>query len=254
MTARLDGTVALITGASSGIGEATARALARQGAAVSLVARRKERLDQLAEEIGRDGGQQLVLQIDVNDKLEAQAAVEQTTARFKRLDIVVNNAGVMLLGPIENAPLDEWDRMVRLNTLGLLYIAHAALPHLLAAAESGPRRVADLVNVSSVAGRVARNGNGVYAATKFGVVAFSESLRQEVSRRHVRVSVIEPGVVTTELSSHMREEVRQGSMQRFADVEPLEAADIADAIEFIVTRPRRVAVNELLIRPSEQDA
>jgi NADP-dependent 3-hydroxy acid dehydrogenase YdfG len=160
----------------------------------------------------------------------------------------------MLLGPIEEAPLEEWDRMVRLNVLGLLYTAHAALPHLLKAAEDAPRRVADLVNISSVAGRVARNSNGVYATTKFGVVAFSESLRQEVTKRHVRVSVVEPGAVATELQSHVREEVRQRSMQRLADVEALEAEDIADAIAYIVTRPRRMAVNEMLIRPTEQEA
>jgi NADP-dependent 3-hydroxy acid dehydrogenase YdfG len=254
MAERLDGTVALITGASSGIGEATARALAAQGAAVALAARRKERLEQLAEEITRNGGRALVIETDVIDKAQAQAAVERTVRELGRLDTLVNNAGVMLLGPIEQAPLDEWDQMVHLNVLGLLYTAHAALPHLLKAAEDSPRRVADLINVSSVAGRVARNGSGVYNTTKFGVVAFSESLRQEVTRRHVRVSVIEPGAVATELTSHIREEVRQRSMQRFAGVERLEAEDIADAIQYIVTRPRRVAINEVLIRPTEQEA
>jgi NADP-dependent 3-hydroxy acid dehydrogenase YdfG len=253
MTERLDGTVALVTGASSGIGAATARELARHGASIALAARREDRLVKLAEEITHDGGQALVIETDVTDKAQAQAAVARTVARFQRLDTVVNNAGVMLLGQIENAPLDEWDQMVHLNILGLLYVAHAALPHLLAAAENSRRRVADLVNVSSVAGRVARNGNGVYATTKFGVVAFSESLRQEVTKRHVRVSAIEPGVVTTELQSHMREEVRQRSMQRFADIEPMAAEDIADAIVYVVTRPRRVAINELLIRPTEQE-
>jgi NADP-dependent 3-hydroxy acid dehydrogenase YdfG len=253
MAERLDRTVALITGASSGIGAATARALAAQGAAVALAARRKDRLEQLAEEITRNGGRVLVIETDVTEKTQAQGAVERTVAELGRLDILVNNAGVMLLGPIENAPIEEWDQMVRLNVLGLLYTAHAALPHLLKAAEDSPRRVADLVNVSSVAGRVARSGAGVYDATKFGVVAFSESLRQEVTKRHVRVSVIEPGIVTTELQSHVRAEVRQQSMQRFAGVEPLEAEDIADAIAYIVTRPRRVAVNEVLIRPTEQE-
>lgn len=251
---RLDGTVALVTGASSGIGEATARALAGQGAAVALVARRKERLDSLAREITGAGGRALVIETDVTSKEQARAAVERTVAELGRLDTLVNNAGVMLLGPIENAPLDEWERMLNLNALGLLYVAHAALPHLLKAAEAAPRRVADLVNISSVAGRVARSSNGVYAMTKFGVVAFSESLRQEVTKRHVRVSVVEPGVVATELQSHLREEVRQGAMQRFAQVEPMQAEDIADAIQFIVTRPRRVALNELLIRPTEQEA
>jgi len=252
MAERLDGTVALITGASSGIGAATARALAQQGAAVALAARRKERLDQLAEEMTGQGGRVLVIETDVTDKTQAQAAVARTVAELGRLDIVVNNAGVMLLGPIENAPLDEWERMVRLNVLGLLYTAHAALPHLLRAAEDAPRRVADLFNVSSVAGRVARSGAGVYDVTKFGVVAFSESLRQEVTKRHVRVAVIEPGFVATELGSHVREEVREQSLRFLSDVESLQAEDIADAIQYIVTRPRRAAINEVLIRPTEQ--
>jgi NADP-dependent 3-hydroxy acid dehydrogenase YdfG len=254
MAERLDGTVALITGASSGIGAATARVLAGQGAAVALAARREERLEHLAQEITGTGGRALVLETDVTDKAQAQAAVARTVAELGRLDILVNNAGVMLLGPIEQAPLDEWDQMVHLNVLGLLYTAHAALPHLLKSAADGPRQVADLVNISSVAGRVARSGAGVYDVTKFGVVAFSESLRQEVTKRHVRVAVVEPGVVATELASHIRPEVRQQSMQRFAGVEPLEAEDIAEAIQYIVTRPRRVAVNELLIRPTEQEA
>ena len=250
----LEGTVALVTGASSGIGEATARALAGNGAAVALAARREDRMRQLAGEITERGGRALVLATDVTEQTQAQAAVARTVAELGRLDILVNNAGVMLLGPIEEAPLEEWDRMVRLNVLGLLYTAHAALPHLLKAAADAPRRVADLVNVSSVAGRVARSGAGVYDATKFGVVAFSESLRQEVTKRHVRVAVIEPGRVATELQSHVRDGVREQSLQRFAGVEALEAEDIADAIAYIVTRPRRVAINEVLIRPTEQEA
>ena len=253
MAERLDGTVALITGASSGIGEATARTLAAQGAAVALVARRKERLEQLAQDITRTGGRALVIETDVTDKTQAQAAIARTVAQLGRLDIVVNNAGVAQIGPIEGAPLDEWEQMVRVNVLGLLYTTHAALPHLLKAAADAPRQVADLVNISSVAGRVARAGWGVYDVTKFGVVAFSESLRQEVTKRHVRVSVVEPGLVTTELASRVRDEVGQQYMQRFSSVEPLAAEDIADAIGYIVTRPRRVAVNELLIRPTEQE-
>ncbi len=254
MAERLDGTVALVTGASSGIGAATARALAAQGAAVALVARRKERLEQLARQIGEQHGRALVLEIDVTDQAQAQSAVERTVSELGRLDIVINNAGVMLLGPVVGAPVEEWDRMVALNLQGLLYTAHAALPHLLKAAEDSPRQVADLVNVSSVAGRVPRMGSGVYNLTKFGVGAFSESLRQEVTARHVRVALVEPGVVATELQSHLRPEIAQQSMQRFAGVERLEAEDIADAIEYIVTRPRRVAVNEILIRPTEQTA
>jgi NADP-dependent 3-hydroxy acid dehydrogenase YdfG len=249
---RLTDTVALVTGASSGIGEATAIALAAQGATVVLAARRKERLDELAAKIEADGGTALALEVDVTDQAQAVSAVEETVARFGRLDTVVNNAGVMLLGPVEGAPVDEWDRMVALNVQGLLYVAHAALPHLLKAADQGPRNVADLINISSVAGRVARAGSGVYNLTKFGVGAFSESLRQEFTQRHVRISVVEPGAVATELTDHLRPEVREATKQRFGDMERLVAEDIADAIEYIVTRPRRVAINEVLIRPTEQ--
>jgi NADP-dependent 3-hydroxy acid dehydrogenase YdfG len=158
---------------------------------------------------------------------------------------------VMLLGQAVGAPLAEWQQMVELNVLGLLYCAHAALPHLLRAAEDGRRHVADMVNISSVAGRVARNGNNVYSLTKHGVGAFSESLRQEVTRRHVRVSLVEPGATATELVSHNRPEVIKGLGTQVA--QPMEAADIADAITYIVTRPRHVAVNEMLIRPTEQE-
>jgi NADP-dependent 3-hydroxy acid dehydrogenase YdfG len=253
MTARLDGTVALVTGASSGIGAATARALAAEGAAVALVARRKDRLDDLAAGIGAAGGRALVLETDVTDQQQAFDAVDRTVAELGRLDTVVNNAGVMLLGPIVDAPVEEWDRMVALNVQGLLYVAHAAVSHLLAAAEDGPRRVSDLVNISSVAGRVARLGSGVYNLTKHGVGAFSESLRQEVTGRHMRVSLVEPGAVSTELASHVRPEVWAQAAKRFADIERLEADDIADAVTYIVTRPRHVAINELLIRPTEQE-
>ncbi len=198
MTERLDGTVALVTGASSGIGAATAVMLADRGAAVALAARRRERLETLAGEISGRGGTALVLESDVTDESQATAAVERTVAELGRLDTLVNNAGVMLLGPAEGAPLSEWRRMVELNVLGLLYCAHAALPHLLRAAEDGPRRVADMVNISSVAGRVPRSGSGVYNLTKHGVGAFSEALRQEVTTRHVRISLVEPGATSTE--------------------------------------------------------
>jgi NADP-dependent 3-hydroxy acid dehydrogenase YdfG len=143
--------------------------------------------------------------------------------------------------------------MVQLNVLGLLYCAHAALPHLLKAAESDPRQVADMINISSVAGRVARNGSGVYNLTKHGVGAFSEALRQEVTSKHLRVSLVEPGAVDTELPSHNRPEVQEAMRRRFGNIERLEASDIADAIVYVVTRPRRVAVNEILVRPTEQE-
>jgi NADP-dependent 3-hydroxy acid dehydrogenase YdfG len=246
----LKGTVALVTGASSGIGAATASALAAQGAAVALAARRKDRLDALAADIRDQGGTALVLECDITDQAQAAGAVERTAAELGRLDTLVNNAGVMLLGPVAGAPLTEWRRMVDLNVLGLLYCAHAALPHLLRAAQDAPRQVADMVNISSVAGRAARNGNGVYSLTKFGIGSFSESLRQELAERYVRVSLVEPGATATELASHNRPEILESIRSQFG--QRIQAEDIADAIGYIVTRPRHVAVNEMLIRPTEQ--
>jgi NADP-dependent 3-hydroxy acid dehydrogenase YdfG len=252
MTASLKGSTALVTGASSGIGEATARALAGHGAAVAVAARRGDRLDALVAAIEADGGRALAIETDITDREQAIAVVERTVAELGRLDVLINNAGVMLLGPAVDAPIEEWDRMVALNLNGMLYVAHAATPHLLRAAEDGPRRVADLVNVSSVAGRRATSGSGVYNATKFAVNAFTEALRQEVTERHVRVSVIEPGAVDTELRTHLRDEVREQAERTFAGIERLAAEDVADAIAYIVTRPWHVAINEVLIRPTEQ--
>lgn len=250
---RLDGTVALVTGASSGIGEAAAAALAHQGAAVAVVARRRERLEDLAARIGKDGGRVLVIEADVTDEAQARAAVERTASELGRIDTLVNNAGVMLLGPAQDAPVAEWQRMVEVNVLGLLYCAHAALPHLIRAADDGPRYVADMVNISSVAGRIARSGSGVYNLTKHGVGAFSEALRQEVARKHVRISLVEPGAVETELAGHNRPEVLEGIRSTFGDIERMQPEDIADAIAYVVTRPRHVAINEVLIRPTEQE-
>jgi len=249
---KLVGTVALVTGASSGIGEATARSLASHGADVALVARRTERIEALAEELRQSGARALPIEADVSDREQAEAAVVQAAAELGRLDLVVNNAGVMLLGPILDSPVEEWEQMIEVNLLGLLYVSKAALPHLLAAAEAEPRRVSDLVNISSVAGRVARSGSGVYNATKHGVGAFSESLRQEVTRRHLRVSLIEPGAVTTELAQQNRPEI-QAMIKKMFDIERLRAEDIADAVAYVVTRPRHVAVNEMLVRPTEQE-
>ncbi len=253
MAGVLDGTVALITGASSGIGEATAVALAADGAAVVLAARRRDKLEALAERLGGEGDKVLVLEVDVTDEAQTIKMVKDAVGHFGRLDTLVNNAGVMLLGPIQDAPTDEWRRMVNLNLLGLLYCTHAALPHLLRAAEGEPRRVADVVNVSSVAGRVARFNSGVYNATKFGVAAFSESLRQEVTKRHVRVSLVEPGATATELASHLRPEVLEAMAATYESLEILAAEDIANAIHYVVAQPRRVAVNEILVRPTEQE-
>ena len=251
MEPALKGTVALVTGASSGIGAATAAALAGHGAAVALAARRRDRLEAVAADIRGGGGTALALESDITDQPQAAEAVRRTVAELGRLDTLVNNAGVMLLGPAVGAPLEEWQQMVELNVLGLLYCAHAALPHLLRAAGDRPRQVADMVNISSVAGRVARNGNNVYSLTKHGVGAFSESLRQEVTRRYVRVSLVEPGATATELASHNRPEVLESLSSQAG--QRMEAGDIADAITYIVTRPRHVSVNEMLIRPTEQE-
>jgi len=251
MQTPLSGTVTLVTGASSGIGAATATLLAGQGAAVAIAARRVDRLELLAEQIRAGGGTALVIEADITDERQATSAVQRTVDELGRLDTLVNNAGVMLLGPAVGAPVSEWQRMVELNVLGLLYCSHAAMPHLLSAAAQGPRQVADVVNVSSVAGRTARSGAGVYNLTKHGVGAFSESLRQEVASRHVRVSLVEPGATATELAGHNRPEVLEAIRSQFTA--RLEALDVAEAVSFIVTRPAHVAVNEVLIRPTEQE-
>jgi len=253
MAERLYGTAALVTGASSGIGAATALELAGLGASVALVARRSDRLEELAATIRRQGGRALVLAADITDEPQARDVVARTAAELGRLDTLVNNAGVMLLGPVQDAPLTEWQRMININVLGLMYCTHAALPLLLDAASSGPRQVADLVNVSSVAGRVARSGSAAYNATKHAVGAFSEALRQEMTKRHLRVSLVEPGAVDTELAGHNRPEILTGLNERFANEERMQAGDIAEIISFIVTRPRRTAINEVLVRPTEQE-
>jgi len=252
MPVPLEGTVALVTGASSGIGEATALALAEHGAAVALVARRVDRLEALAARIRDAGGTALPIEADVTDQERAHAAVERTVAELGRLDTLINNAGVMLLGPVVDADTAEWWQMLDINVRALLACADAALPHLLAAAQNSARNVADIVNVSSVAGRTVRRGSAVYNLTKHGVGAFSESLRQEVARQHVRVSLVEPGATATELRSHNRPEIRRMQEERFAGVRTMDAGDIADAILYIVTRPWHVAINEMLIRPTEQ--
>ena len=253
MAGPLHGTVALVTGASSGIGEATALALAGRGAAVALAARRVDRLEAVAQRIGEGGGTALAIEADVSDRAQAESAVAQTVSDLGRLDILINNAGLMLLGPAVDADIGEWRQMLDVNVDGVLYCAHAALPHLLAAAQDSPREVADMVNVSSVAGRYPRRGSAVYNLTKFGVGAFSESLRQEVAGRRVRVSLVEPGATATELRSHNRPEIQEAQAQRFAGMTTMTAEDIAETILFIVTRPWHVAINEVLIRPTQQE-
>ncbi len=253
MTSKLTNTVGLVTGASSGIGAATARALAALGASVVLVARRRDRLETLAAQITNLGGTALVVEADIAERAQAEAAVRHTIGRFGRLDILVNNAGLMFLGPVVGADAEEWDRMLAVNVRGLLNTTHVALPHLLRTAQEGPRRVADIVNISSIAGRVAWSGYGVYNLTKFGVNGFTEALRQEVTQRHVRVGVVEPGGVATELGSHNKPEVRSKMIDPFYEqTEVLAPEDVADGIAYMVTRPRHIAIGELWIMPTDQ--
>jgi clavulanate-9-aldehyde reductase len=244
--ATLQGKVALVTGASSGIGEATAMELSEAGATVVIAARRTDRLAALEQKLTAQGAKVLSLALDVTDEQACKAAVQRTVDQFGSLDILVNNAGLMLPGRIEGADTTDWTRMVNTNLLGLMFMTHAALPHLLAARGT-------VVQMSSVAGRTARAGSGVYNATKWGVGAFSESLRQEVTARGVRVVLIEPGMVDTELREHITDQAAKAAVeQRASETRQLQAADIARAVHYAVTQPEHVAVNEILIRPTDQ--
>jgi NADP-dependent 3-hydroxy acid dehydrogenase YdfG len=244
----LSGKVALVTGASSGIGEATAEALAGAGAAVAIGARRRDRLDALAARLRDKGATVLQLDLDVTDEQQCRMAVRRTREELGGLDVLVNNAGVMLLGTIVGADPEDWRRMMDTNVLGLMYMTHAAIDGLL---EQGS---GDIVNISSVAGRQARKGAGVYNATKWAVNAFSESLRQEVTTRGVRVSLVEPGAVATELTDHITQpEARAASVQMYTSMRALQAEDIARAILYVITQPPHVAINEVLVRPTDQE-
>jgi NADP-dependent 3-hydroxy acid dehydrogenase YdfG len=189
---------------------------------------------------------------DITDAQAAAEAVERTVENLGRLDTLVNNAGLMLLGPASAADLNDWRRVIDINLMGLMYTAHAAVPHLVKAASQEPRRVADIVNIGSLAGPNAYAMSAVYSATKFGVGAFSEALRQELAGRHVRVSVVEPGSIDTELRTHNPDVIQQHIVAALGDIERLQSQDIADTVGYIVTRPRHVAVAELLVRPTEQ--
>jgi clavulanate-9-aldehyde reducatase len=242
----LSGRTVAITGASSGIGEATAFACAEAGAAVVLAARRADRIEALAARITGGGGRAIAIPTDVGEEQQARDFVERAHAELGRLDVLVNNAGVMLLGPIQGAPTEEWRRMLHVNVFGVLWCTHAAVP-LMRAQGTG-----DIVNVSSVAGRVASAGAGVYNLTKHGVGAFSESLRQELVGSGVRVTLVEPGAVATELRGHNRPEIVELLNRRQGDTTPMRAEDIANAILYAIGQPPHVSVNELLVRPSNQ--
>ena len=244
----LQGKVVAITGASSGIGEATALMVAAEGAKVALAARRKERIDDLAERIRGGGGEAVAIETDVSDESQCEAFVNGTKEQLGGVDILVNNAGVMLLGPVIGADTEQWRQMVDVNVLGLLYCTHAVLP-IMGEAGSG-----HIVNVSSVAGRRAGAGAGVYNLTKFGVVGFTEALRQECARAKVRTTVIEPGWVDTELQGHNEHPLVVERMNKMIERldKVLEADDIARAIVYATSQPEHVNVNEILIMPASQ--
>jgi NADP-dependent 3-hydroxy acid dehydrogenase YdfG len=248
MTGKLAGKVAIVTGASSGIGEATAIALAAEGATVAIAARRSDRLNKLAKRITESGGQVLSITVDVSDEDQVNVMVQKTQAEFGRVDILVNNAGVMLLGMIDGADTEDWRRMINLNVLGLMYATHKVLPLMKAQGEG------HIVNISSVAGRVANAGSGVYNASKWAVGAFSEALRKEVYQNNIRVTIIEPGLVATELPQHVTDpKAKETTASFYGSVKNLESEDIAAAIVYAVTQPPHVNVNEMLIRPTEQE-
>jgi NADP-dependent 3-hydroxy acid dehydrogenase YdfG len=248
MTDKLAGKVALVTGASSGIGEATARLLAAEGAKVAIAARRGDRLKAVADKITTNGGSVLPITADVAEEAQVREMVQKTQAEYGRLDILVNNAGVMLLGMIDGADTEDWRRMININVLGLMYATHAALPIM------KQQGIGHIVNLSSVAGRVANAGSGVYNASKWAVGAFSEALRKEVYKDNIRVTVIEPGLVATELPQHITSpEAREQAKNFYGSVKNLDSGDIAAAIAYAVTQPTHVNVNEILIRPTEQE-
>jgi NADP-dependent 3-hydroxy acid dehydrogenase YdfG len=252
MTKALAGTVALVTGASSGIGAATARALASEGAAIALLARRADRLDELKAEIETAGATAVAVSADVTDAERVADAVAATVSELGRIDTLVNNAGLLRIGEAADAPLADWDDLVTVNVQGVLYVTHAALPHLISAAADSPRGVADVVMISSTGGRVARPGTAVYSLTKFGVNAFSEGIRQELIGKRVRVGIVEPGTVQTEIMDHLSAQAKEVQAERTAGMVKLQPEDIAEAVLYMVTRDRRVAVNEMLVRSAEQ--
>ena len=235
------GKVAVITGASSGIGEATARALVTAGYGVALLARRTDRINELAAELGNNA---LAIEADVTDRDSILTAAERVRAELGGADILINNAGLMLLGPFSSEQRDDYRRMVETNLLGAITTTEVFLDQL---REGG----GDLINISSVAGRTARPTNGVYAATKWGINGWSESLRQEL-QPEIRVTVIEPGAVATELTSHITHESTREATEAFVKELAIRPEDIAEVIVFAVSRPRRMTLNEILVRPTAQ--
>ncbi len=243
----LNGKVAVVTGASSGIGAATARALAAAGARLVIAARREDRLTALADELEAGGGEVRTVAADLGTPAGAEAVVAAAAEAFGRIDVLVNNAGVMFLAPVEESDPNDWDAMIRVNLLGVMNASRAALPHLRAAGGG------HVVNVSSVSGRFAGPTQGGYNASKWGVNGFSEALRREVHADGITVTLIEPGIVATELTDHIPHPATKTRYEGVVrGMDPLRSEDVADAIVYVVTRPKRVAINELLIRPLDQ--
>ena len=241
-TSNSQGRVAVVTGASSGIGEATARALAADSYRVALLARRLDRITALAEDLGNGS---IAIQADVTDRDSIVAAAERVRQELGGADVLVNNAGIMLLGPFDSHQRDDYRQMIEVNLLGAITTTEVFLDQL---KDGG----GDIVNISSVAGRTARAGNGVYAATKWCLNGWSESLRQELLP-DVRVTLIEPGAVATELPTHTTHEAtRQGVEQLYSQV-TVTAEDIAEVIAFCVNRPKHLAIHEVLLRPANQE-
>jgi NADP-dependent 3-hydroxy acid dehydrogenase YdfG len=237
------GRVAVITGASSGIGEATARALARDGNRVALLARRADRIQALADELG--GDRAIAIEADVTDRDSLVAAAGRVQDELGGADILINNAGVMLLGPFSSGQRADYRQMVEVNLLGAITATEVFLDQLIA-------KEGDLVNISSVAGRTARIGNAAYAATKWGINGFSEGLRQEL-QPGVRVMVVEPGAVATELTDHITHDQTRAATKDYVKDLAITAGDIADVIAFAVGRPHRMALHEILVRPTAQE-
>jgi len=243
---KLAGRTVVITGASSGIGEATARALAAEGAAVALLARRAERIEALAAEITAAGAQAVACIADVRDRDAVLRAADTIGAALGPVHTLVNNAGVMLLSPFDAGKVDEWRRMIGTNLTGALLVTDVFLAQLVAAQ-------GDIVNISSVAGRTTGPNSSIYNATKWGLTAWSDALRKELVTSSVRVIVVEPGAVATELTDHISDDrIREGAQGFYDSVGALQAQDIAAAIAFAVGQPHRVSLNEILIRPTGQ--
>ena len=249
MAGRLTGKVALITGASSGIGEAAALALGAEGAAVAVSARRKERLDELVKRIEAAGGTAVALPGDVTVEADATKAVEDTVSRLGRIDVLVNSAGVNEAGGVESLSLDTWRRVIDINLMGTIYTCKAAIPHMKA------QGAGDIINISSTAGRRAAGLFGPYTTSKFGLTGFTEGMRQEVGAAGIRVAIVEPGATATEIANSIsdpkwRDAIHQHTHKQGA----MEASDVADAIVLIVTLPRRANVSQMLIRPTSDVA